>query len=494
MDKRIECGKLLDRVSSAETAAALIKDGMTVAVGGYTSSGYPKAVARALVERKRRGDKLKIRLISGANNGPLDTILAQDELISWRAPMIESRVIAKQVNSGEVRYVEQQMNKMPRLTACGAFGRIDVAVVEALRITEDGYIVPTSSVGMLPHFLEQADKIIVEINMVQPLTLDGMHDIYMPDAPPARRPIPLSAVSQRIGEPYIKVDISKIAYIVRSDETDLTPVLPESTPQTVKIADNLINFLSYEIEKMPGKRLPPLQTGFGSLASEIVKGLDKSGFKDIEFFCGGLQEANIEMIAKGKVRAASTGSIQMTPRVIELLEAMPELFREKVAIRNTDITNNAETIGRLGIVALTSGIEMDMYGNVNSSHIAGTKIVNGLGGGANFAQNAGLSIMLISSEGKGGDISNIVPMVSHQDISEHDIDVVITENGIADLRGLDDVQRAELIIKNCASPIYRERLEAYLDRAKRECGGHHPQLLGEAFSWHIKLKETGSMR
>ena len=62
----------------------------------------------------------------------------------------------------------------------------------------------------------------------------------------------------------------------------------------------------------------------------------------------------------------------------------------------------AETIGRMGIIALTSGIEMDMYGNVNSSHIAGTQVVNGLGGGANFAENAALSILLMPSENKGG--------------------------------------------------------------------------------------------
>ena len=101
--------------------------------------------------------------------------------------------------------------------------------------------------------------------------------------------------------------------------------------------------------------------------------------------------------------------------------------------------------------------------------------------------------MLIPSSAKVGAISNIVPMVSHQDICEHDIDVVITENGLADLRGLDDGERADAIIKNCASGAYQEQLEDYLGNARKKCGGHHPQLPEEAFAWYRRLKEEKTM-
>ena len=150
-------------------------------------------------------------------------------------------------------------------------------------------------------------------------------------------------------------------------------------------------------------------------------------------------------------------------------------------------------IQRLGVFALNSGIEADIYGNVNSSHIAGTRVVNGIGGGANFAQNAELSVLVLVSENKKGAISTIVPMVSHQDISEHDIDVVVTENGVADLRGKDELERAHLVIENCASPRYRPLLKDYLQQAVREKGGQHPQNPFEAFQWHKRLKETGTM-
>lgn len=491
MRERIECPRLLDRIADAKEAAASIQNGMTVAVGGYTNTGYPKAVARELAAR--RGEAFQIRLLSGANDGPLDTLLGAEGLISWRAPLIESKVLAKQANDRKISYVEQQMSKMPRLTRDGAFGEIDVAVVEALRITEEGYLVPTASVGMVPHFLEQAKSIIVEINTAQSRTLDGMHDIFLPGFPPNRVPIPLTKAGQRIGTPYIKVDPDKIRYIVHSDELDEASPAPAARPEMAQAVGHLLNFLEQEVRRMPGGVLPPVQTGFGGMAAEIVRGLGRSNFRDIQFFCGVLQEANLELIAQGRASAASTGSVQMTPRAIQLLEEKPELFRERVVIRNTDVTNSAEAVSRLGLITLNSGIEMDMYGNVNSSHIAGTKVVNGLGGGAGFASNAGLSVMLLVSENKGGAISTIVPMVTHQDICEHDIDVVVTEQGVADLRGKDEVERARCIIENCAGPHYRKPLGAYLDRAVRKAGGHHPQLLEEAFSWHLRLRETGSM-
>lgn len=493
MKSRIRCSKLLNRVCPAEEAAAFIQNGMTVAMGGYTSSGYPKAVARELVRRRQQGEELKIHLLSGANVGPLDRLLSSQEIIGRRTPMLEDKTLAAQVNAGKVHYVEQQMNRLPRLTTGGFFGKIDVVVVEALCITEDGFVVPTSSVGMVPYFLELADTVIVEINMAQPTELAGMHDVYLPGIPPHRSPIPLIRVNQKIGTPYIKVDPEKIRFVVRCDEPDETGTLARAGTETGKVVDHLLHFLYHEVKRMPGGRLPPLQIGFGSLAGEIAKGLGKSKFEDLQFFCGGLTEGIMDLVAQGKVQSASTGSIQMTPRTVALLKEHPALYRERVVIRNTDITNGAETVGRLGIVALTTGVEMDMYGNVNSSHITGTKVVNGLGGGANFAENAGLSIVLLVSESKSGAISNIVPMVSHQDISEHDVDVVITENGVADLRGKDDVERARAVIRNCAGIHYKEALEEYLNRAIRQAGGHHPQLLEEAFQWHLRLLETGSM-
>ena len=221
------------------------------------------------------------------------------------------------------------------------------------------------------------------------------------------------------------------------------------------------------------------------------KKIGNSELNDISFLCGHLQEENVKLLISGKAIEATCSSIQLSDETIESFNNNHKNLVDKLVIRNSDLINNSEVISRFKPITLTTGIEMDIYGNVNSSHICGSNVVNGLGGAANFAQNAGLSIFMIVSEGKEGAISTIVPMVSHQDISEHDIDVVITENGVADLRGLSDIERAEKIIDNC-SFRYKEQLKDYFKRAVA-LGGHHPIMLDEALSWHILFKERGTM-
>ena len=486
MESRIRSAGLRSLVKQAAEASEVIKNGMTVAVGGYTSCGYPKAVIRALAERANSGEQLRLSVVSGSNNGVVDTILAEASIVARRAPMIESKVIAGQINKGSVSYCEQQMNRMPHLLRAEAFGHIDVAVVEAVAVNSDGSFVPSSSVGFVPLLVQLADKVIIEVNAAMPGQLEGMHDIYMPDG----GPIPIVSAGQRIGAASVPCDIRKISAIVMSDEPDEVTALAPVKPEQAAIADNLFNFLELEMKRRGIKQLPPVQTGFGNLAAEIVNALGRSNFSDISFFGGVAQEANIKLAASGKAKAVSCGSVKMSSEVKRLIEENEDV-RRRVVIRNGEITNNSEVIARLAPITLTSGIEMDIYGNVNSSHISGSKIVNGLGGGANFAANAGLSVMMIVSTGKGGAISTIVPMVSHQDISDHDIDVVVTENGVADLRGKSDVERAREIIENCAG-AYKDQLRSYLERAVA-AGGHHPVLLDEALSWHIRLKQSGSM-
>ena len=486
MESRIRSAGLRSLVKQAAEASEVINNGMTVAVGGYTSCGYPKAVIRALAERANSGEQLRLSVVSGSNNGVVDTILAEASIVARRAPMIESKVIAGQINRGSGSYCEQQRNQRPHLLRAEAFGHIDVAVVEAVAVNSDGSFVPSSSVGFVPLLVQLADKVIIEVNAAMPGQLEGMHDIYMPDG----GPIPIVSAGQRIGAASVPCDIRKISAIVMSDEPDEVAALAPVKPEQAAIADNLFNFLELEMKRRGIKQLPPVQTGFGNLAAEIVNALGRSNFSDISFFGGVAQEANIKLAASGKAKAVSCGSVKMSSEVKRLIEENEDV-RRRVVIRNGEITNNSEVIARLAPITLTSGIEMDIYGNVNSSHISGSKIVNGLGGGANFAANAGLSVMMIVSTGKGGAISTIVPMVSHQDISEHDIDVVVTENGVADLRGKSDVERAREIIENCAG-AYKDQLRSYLERAVA-AGGHHPVLLDEALSWHIRLKQTGSM-
>ena len=121
-------------------------------------------------------------------------------------------------------------------------------------------------------------------------------------------------------------------------------------------------------------------------------------------------------------------------------------------------------------------------------------MMNGIGGSADFARNALLSIFITPSTAKNGAISSIVPMVSHVDHPEHDVDVIVTEYGYADLRGRSPRERAERIIENCCHPLYRTLLRDYFERAKSVSGAQHtPHLLDEALSWHSRYLKTGSM-
>lgn len=481
----------IPNVSAAE-AAASIAPTATVAMSGYAMAGYPKAVVRALTERAAAGEDLRLSIVTGANVPWLDEQLGVAGIVARRAPMVAHRSLAAQANSGAARYVEQQMCKMPRLLRSGSFGTIDVAVVEALGFDADGNLVPTSAVGMTHYLLDAAERVIVEINAAQPEELRRLHDVYVPAPPPHTQPIPITRVDQKIGTPSIPVDREKIAFIVETEIPERLAAQPAATATTDMIANHLFDFLELEFTRR-GAALPPIQLGFGSIADSIATAFHRSAFRELAFFCGGITEPVMELFAAGRATALSMGGLGMSERVEEILREAPDVGG-RVVIRNGDITNNAEVIGRLGLLALNTGIEIDIYGNVNSSHIAGSRVVNGIGGGANFAQNAGLSVVLLPSTAKNGAISGIVPMVSHHDIGEHDVDVVVTENGVADLRGLDDDERAEAVIARCASDLYREQLGAYRDAARERCGGHHPQLPDEAFAWYRRLKEEGTMK
>ena len=138
-----------------------------------------------------------------------------------------------------------------------------------------------------------------------------------------------------------------------------------------------------------------------------------------------------------------------------------------------------------------TAIECDIYGNENSSHICGSKLMNGIGGSCDYERNGYISVFTTPSIAKGGRISAIVPMCTHVDSTEHDVDVIVTEQGVADLRGKGPRRRAEEIINHCAHPDYRPLLREYLRIADK---GHEPQSMTAAFAMHDTLRKKGDMR
>lgn len=496
MKDRIKDKLLIKKVVSAEEAANMIKDKMTIATSGFTPSGYPKAVPLALAKKVKEGkENLKINLITGASVGDeLDGELSRAGIIKKRLPYQTNTSIQQGINRGELEFLDLHLSHVAQNINYNFMGKIDIAIVEAVEITEEGYLIPSTSVGITPTILNKADKIIIEINTSQPLELKGIHDIYSLENPPNRKPIPIINAFDRIGTEYIPFDKEKVAGIVITDIKDNPRPLSPINENTIKMAEFLMEFLEFEMKKgIISKKLLPLQSGVGSIANAVLAGFLKSEYTNLQFYTEVIQDSVIDLIDAGKVCCASSTAITLSPDKLEKIYRDMKRYKERIILRPQEISNNPEVIRRLGVIAMNTAIEVDIYGNVNSTNVLGTRMMNGIGGSGDFARNAYISIFFTESIRKNGSISTIVPMVSHHDHTEHDVDVVITEQGVADLRGLSPKERAKAIINNCVHPDYKEQMKDYYRKACKR-GMHIPILLNEALSWHHRFETVGSMK
>ena len=494
---RVRNSALQAKITTAEAAAALIKPGMNLGVSGFTPAGYPKAVPLALAARMK-ADPFKVNLWTGASVGKeLDGALSEVGGIARRLPYQTNDGVRKQINSGEICYTDLHLSHVAQMSRYGYLGGdVDVAIIEACAITAEGHIIPTTSLGNTASFVQSAKQVIVEVNVTQPLELEGMHDVYVPLDPPHRLPVPLTKVDDRIGTPYIECDPAKIVAIVPCDIPDAVRPLAAIDDDAKAMSAHLIEFFQNEIKhgRLP-QNLLPLQSGVGSVANAVVCGLVDSPFSNLTVFTEVIQDGMFDLIDAGKLEFASGTSLTPSPDGLKRFYANIADYRKKIILRPQEIANSPETARRLGIIAMNTAIEFDIYGHVNSTHIMGSKMMNGIGGSGDFARNGKLTIFFSTSTAKKGDISSIVPMCSHVDHTEHDVDIFVTELGVADIRGLCPKERAQVIIDKCVHPDYKPMLQDYFDRAKAATkNAHTPHLMDEALSWHARFLKTGTMK
>jgi acyl-CoA hydrolase len=203
-----------------------------------------------------------------------------------------------------------------------------------------------------------------------------------------------------------------------------------------------------------------------------------------------LQSSAFELMRRGRLRGASTCALTLTPEHMAELVEDTDFYSPRLVLRPQEISNNPAVIRQLGIIALNTALEVDLYGHVNSTHVCGRTMMNGIGGSGDFARNAYLCIFVCPSVAKGGKISTIVPMCTHTDHNEHSVQAVVTEYGLADLRGLAPRERARCIIDRCAHPAYRDYLHGYLCDSG---AGHIRHDLTRCFELHRNLELYGSM-
>ena len=495
MSTRIRNASFRRKIMSAEDAAGFIKDGMTVAMSGFTPSGYPKAVPVALARRIREtGETCRLFIITGASVGEeIDGELGCLGAIARRAPYQTNDELRRRINAGATDFFDPHLGEMDGHVRRGFYGPVDVAVVEAVAVTEEGHVVPSTSVGNAPSALRAARRVIIEVNEAQPADLEGMHDIFIPGDPPHRQPVLIKDPADRIGVPYMEVPVDKVAAVVLAHKSDSPRSLAEPDEAAEAISRHLIEFLSHETKKgrLPSALLP-IQSGVGNVANSILKGFLESSFSGLSFYSEVIQDGAIDLIDAGKFRVASGTALSLSPERLDRFISEIRKYRKTIILRPQEISNCAEVIGRIGVIAINTAVEADIYGNVNSSHITGFRLMNGIGGSGDFARNAYLSIFSTPSIKGAGSISPVVPLVSHVDHTEHDVDVLVTDQGLADLRGLGPAQRARTIIENCVHTSFRDAINAYWSEAQKS-GGHIPVDLAKALSWHVNFLRTKRM-
>jgi acetyl-CoA hydrolase len=485
-------------ILTAQEAAALVQHDQTIGFSGFTPAGAAKVIPTAIAEKAAAehaaGRDFKIGVITGASTGPsLDGALAKADAIKFRTPYQSDKDLRASINAGKTHFFDMHLSLLPQYVRYGFLGEVDWAIVEAADVSADGKILLTTSVGAAPTFLSKAKKILVEVNERHPKALLGFHDIYEPESPPHRRPIPICNADDRIGTQRVWVDPKKIAGIVNSNRPDEVKDFSPVTDVTTKIGLNVAEFLASEIRNghIP-KSFLPIQSGVGNVANAVLGAMgDHPEIPRFQMYSEVIQDSVIELVKQDRCGFVSGVSLTVTDPVLQSIYDNLDYFRGRLLLRPQEIANNPEIVRRIGIISINTALEADIFGNINSTHVLGQKMMNGIGGSGDFTRNAYISIFTCPSTAKDGSISAIVPMCSHMDHSEHSVQVLVTEHGVADFRGKDPRERAEAVIHNCVDPSYRDLLWSYFKLTEN---GHTPQSFRSAFAFHETFLETGDMR
>ena len=468
-------------VVDAETAAAHIAPDATILASGFGSVGYPKAVPLALAEDDR---DLALTVVTGGSVGEeIDVELVEAGAIARRYPYQARPPARAAVNDETIAFADRHISTLGDDAQFGGMVEPDVAVVEALAVGED-WLIPSTSVGQTPAFVDSVDSLIVEVNRAQPLELEQFHDIYRPEIPPNRDAVPLETAGERIGSSRIEFDSSMLDAVVETERRDEPYEFRDPTAVDQAIAENLRTFLTAEVERSPlFEESVHLQFGVGSLGNALMGALGEADFGDRRLLYYGevIQDGLLDLLDEGRLDAASATSLALSAEGQDRLFANADRYAEDVVLRPADLSNRPSLIDRFGVVAVNSALEVDIYGHVNSTHVNGSRALNGIGGSGDFTRNSPLAVIALPSIA-GEDISRVVPMVPHVDHTEHDVDVIVTEHGVADLRGTSPRERARRVIDSCADPSVRPALQDYFADAL-ETGGHAPHDLDSAFSW-----------
>lgn len=478
-----------------EDVESFFENNQTIYFSGFAGAGAPKVIPGIISNKidrlKHTKNNFVLNLISSASTGiTTDGVLAKQSAIKFRTPFQSDPTLRTQINDGLVSYCDISLSKLTKEIDRKTIPEIDIAVIEVSKIDDNGKVTLSTSVGITPLIINIAKKIILEVNGIYSDSLSGLHDLTNISYSSI---VSLSQADERLGETNISIPSNKILGFIKTNEPDNISKY-QNQNNFAEIAQNIEYFIKNEISecKIDASNIV-LQSGIGHLPNFVLRYLGEcTELAPFSMYSEVIQDSVIDLIKNGKVRFASGCALMITNSKMEEILQDRATFINKIILRSQDITNRSEIIRSLNIIAINSAVEVDLFGNVNSSHVNGTQIINGIGGSADFSNSALVSIFILPSVVKNNTISKIVPMVTHCDHTEHSVDVLVTEQGIADLRGLSPRQRAHRIISNCVHPDYKELLTEYISMQNGK--SHTPHTLKYAFMMHETYKLHKDMR
>ncbi|MFL9990930.1 acetyl-CoA hydrolase/transferase C-terminal domain-containing protein [Paraburkholderia sediminicola] len=385
------------------------------------SHAEPVTLMRALVAQRDRLRRIRIFLGIG-----LADVLAPEHADAFDfLAYCGSGSNRKLARAGVLDILPAHYSQLPGLIRSGAL-RIDVVMLQVSPPDEHGRF----SLGLAREYLVEAVKnartIIAEVHADVPWTY---------------------------GEPYLRA--SDIDLLVESDPA--FPDAPASVPGPVEQA--IGQHVAALVEDGA-----TLQTGIGAIPDAVLAQL--RGRRDLGVHTGSigdgiaaLCEAGVITNARKTIDAGMTvgGVIIGSERVRRFAHRNPSLM-----LRGTEYTHNPDVLRRIDrFVAINSAVEVDLTGQVNAEVAAGTYVgaVGGIGDFLRAAQVSPGGVPIIALPSTAGQHSRIVTQLSGPvTIPRSDACVIVTEYGVADLRGLSLAQRIPKLIA-VAHPDHRERLE-----------------------------------
>lgn len=456
-----------------------------IAFGGMAGTSYPKATPKALAEFVSENGSQDFGysiLCGGSATSEFDQYLAQINM-QRRYPMgASSKDLRKDVNLRRFMVSDCWLFEHARWVNTGLYSRkigvLDVAVVEINGVTEEGYVIPSLSIDASTSFIQNARKVVLELNTSRP-NVEGIHDIFLPIP---GQPTQIHGILEKVGTRGYKIERSKLAAVVLCDADDSETMHYSGIGQVdLQVIDNLTTFLVAEVGQDANLKSDnvTLQPGAGPIAWALANRINE--VPTILGIWGEVAPTSWLPTLDGNVRGI-TGAVAYTlpgeRKYRDILYDEFDQLKSRLLLRPYEITNNAEFISRFRHIVIQQAIEVDVYGHINVSHI-GNDLYGGVGGSGDHTRSAYLTIIAVPSTTSSQQVSRIVPMVSHVDIPEHDVDVLVTEQGVADLRCLSPLERAKIIIEKCSSPKFKDRLERYYEKIL-DMPGHQPVDFREA--------------